>query len=258
MRGFFVSYYLLFFDMKIIKSGLFEKFPELSFGLNTKIGLDRTSPYFFNMSFTVGDKRESVKENRQTFYKTLQLAEKDVAYQKQIHSDIITYVENGGLAGESDALITDKFGVGLAVSTADCTPIFIYDPKQKIIAAVHSGWRGTEQKILLKTIQKLKSDYNCKPENIYSFIGPAISQKNYEVGTEVAEKFDEKYLDRKGEKFLLDLPGANLNMLLNSGIPTKQIENSGLCTFENRELHSYRRDGKKSGRALGIIAMRKQ
>jgi len=82
-------------------------------------------------------------------------------------------------------------------------------------------------------------------------------QVNYEVGNEVAGLFDEKYLIRTGDRSLLDVSLANYDMLIGEGIPPNQIQKSSLCSFEYHELfHSYRRDGKQSGRALGVIAMR--
>ncbi len=133
--------------------------------------------------------KELVKENRKLFSQSLGLKENRIVAQKQTHSDIIRYVEKSGRIEESDALITDKANLGLAVSAADCVPIFIYDRKNKVIAAVHSGWRGTQKKILLKTIIKLQSDFASKTENLFVFIGPSIKQKNYQVGEEVAAAF---------------------------------------------------------------------
>ena len=242
--------------MVIIKSSLLEQYNEIIFGLSTKLGAERPEPFYFNLSASVGDDERIVKENRELFYKELGLKPENIAMQRQVHGDIIRFVDKGGFYGESDALITDKKNIGLAVSTADCTPIFIFDKKNKIIAAVHSGWRGTEKKILLKVIKKLKDDFNSSPENLICYIGPSICQKNYEVGKEVAEKFEEKYLIPKGEKYLLNVSGINYNMLIDFGIPEENVQLSSYCTFEmNYLLHSYRRDGLHSGRAQGIISM---
>ena len=185
------------------------------------------------------------------------LSVKNVGYQRQTHSDIIQVIECGGDNGESDALITHKKNLGLAISAADCTPIFIYDKKNKVIAAVHSGWRGTEQKILYKTLETLKKDFSTDPNNLIAYIGPSISQPNYEVGTEVAEKFDSKYVSRVNGKLYLDVSGINYKMLLDFGIPKNQIQKSDLCTYEfSSLLHSYRRDGSVSGRSIGVIAIK--
>lgn len=243
--------------MKFIQPEIFKKYPEIIFGFSTKIGLNRGAPFYFNMSFSTGDDEKIVAENRKAFFNALGLSEDKVAVQKQIHSDIVKYVTCGGMNGESDAMITNRSNLGLAISTADCTPVFIYDPENKIIAAVHSGWRGTVKKILLKTLQRLVDDFDSNPGKLITYIGPSISRKNYEVGSEVADLFDEKYKTKKADKYLLDVSGANYDMLINFGLQKNNIETSSLCTYEEKELlHSYRRDGINSGRSMGIIALR--
>ncbi len=142
--------------MIILKPLIFEQFPEIIFGFNTKIGLDRIEPYHFNLSKSVNDEEKIVEENRNSFFTSINLKPDNIVYQKQIHSSKVTYVSAPGNAGESDALITDKRDLGLAISTADCTPNFIYDKKNKVIAGVHSGWRGTEKKILFETLKEIK------------------------------------------------------------------------------------------------------
>jgi polyphenol oxidase len=245
--------------MVVLKSRILSQFPEITFGFSTKIGLKREAPYFFNMSLTGSDKKEIVHENRIAFFNYLGLKYDDVVLQKQIHSDIITYISKGGEIGESDALITNKINIGLAISSADCTPAFIYDKKNKIIAGIHSGWKGTEKKIIQKTVNRLFNDFNSSPENLFVYMGPSISQKNYVVGPEVTEGFNPKYYEPKGEKFLLDVSAANYDMLIGSGIPEKNIEKSILCTYEMKDLlQSYRRDGILSGRALGIIVLKEK
>lgn len=243
--------------MEIIHSKFFQNFPELIFGFSIKIGLNRKPPYNFNLSYNVGDDKEIVKENRCAFFNSIGLKPEQIAYQKQIHSDIIKFVEKPGPVGESDALITKFVGIGLAISSADCTPIFIYDKQNKVIAAVHSGWKGTQKRILKKTLNNLKQHYNSKADKLYIYIGPSISQKNYEVGKDVAILFDQKYLKLENGKIYLDVLGANVDMLLEFGIQNEHIEVSTLCTFEQKDLlHSYRRDGKLSGRSLGVIALK--
>ncbi|MEJ2105542.1 MAG: peptidoglycan editing factor PgeF [Ignavibacteriaceae bacterium] len=215
------------------------------------------APYFFNMSYSVGDDKKIVDVNRKRFFRELGLNEKTISYQKQVHGDSIKEAEIYGNCGESDALITTKKNLGLAISSADCPAIFIYDPVQKVVAAVHSGWRGTEKKILKKTILQLKENFKSVPSNLVCYIGPSISQKNYKVGEEVASKFDDKFVIKSSNKFYLDLAGANFQMLINSGVNKNNIQVSILCSFEYENLlHSYRRDGLKSGRALGVIAMK--
>jgi YfiH family protein len=244
--------------MLIIGTRIFDKYPEIIFGFSTKIGNEREAPFYFNVSFSVGDDKKNVEENRNEFFSTLGLASVSIAFQKQVHGDIVSVVNTAGNCGESDAMITNTLNLGLAISTADCAAIFIYDPVNKVIAAVHSGWRGTEKKILSKTLFKLISDFNSKPQNLIAYIAPSISMGNYEVGREVAKLFNEKYVKQKGEKFFLGVAEANYDMLLENGLKPENVKKSELCSFEAKELfHSYRRDGIRSGRTLGVIAMKK-
>jgi YfiH family protein len=180
-----------------------------------------------------------------------------VSYQKQVHEDKINIVDTCGSCGESDALITKAKNLGLAISSADCPAIFIYDPVKKVIAAVHSGWKGTEKQILRKTIKRLLDEFSCRVSDLICYIGPSISQKNYEVGEEVVKKFDHQFILTKENKYYLDLAGANFSMLVNEGVNKMNIQVSELCSYEySNLLHSYRRDGVKSGRALGVISIK--
>ena len=243
--------------MFIIKPYIFNKFPEIIFGFSTKIGGNEKSTFDFNLSYSVGDNKSIVDSNRELFLKAIGLDAKKVGYQRQTHSDIIKVINHAGDNGESDALITKGKNLGLAIIVADCTPIFIYDFENKVIAAVHSGWRGTEQKILYKTLIKLKENFDTKPDNLFVYMGPSISTINYEVGKEVAEKFNNKYIVQKNGKLFLDVSQINYDMLIEFGIPQNQIQKSELCTFEfGSLLHSFRRDGIKSGRSLGVIAIK--
>lgn len=243
--------------MLIIKAGIFKKYSELIFGFSTKIGLNRSAPYHFNMSLSVNDSRAIVESNRKSFFNKLGLNGSLVASQKQVHEDNVALVNYGNYCGESDAMITHKPNLGLAISSADCPAIFLYDPINRAIAAVHSGWRGTHKKILLKTLSMLVKDYNSKPIDLIAYIAPSICQKNYEVGEEVASLFGNKYNTQSGKKYLLDLQSINKDLMLDFGLREKSIQVSSLCSYEMKDLlHSYRRDGEKSGRAFGVISLK--
>ena len=100
------------------------------------------------------------------------------------------------------------------------------------------------------------NDFNCKPENLICYLSPSISKSNYIVGPEVAQQFDLRYIMPVGDKFLLNISKINYDILLNSGVKPQNIQLSKLCTYEySTVLHSYRRDGKRSGRSLGVISM---
>ena len=154
-------------------------------------------------------------------------------------------------------MITDKKNIGLAISSADCCAIFIYDPVKELIAGVHSGRRGTKIKILLKVLQLVSRKFDSSPGDMICYLSPSISQQNYKVGPDVAEQFDLNYLHKKNGIFYLNISKINYDILLDYGVYPNNIQSSNLCTYEYASiLHSYRRDGKQSGRALGIIAMK--
>jgi len=242
--------------MMIINPYIFNRTPNITYGFSTKIGLNREAPYYFNMSYTVGDDSIKVDENRKSFFNQLGLSIHSVAYQKQVHSDNINIIKSSGDYGESDAMITSKKGIGLAISTADCCAIFIFDTVKHIIAGVHSGWRGTSKRILSKVLKILFDEYSSNPENLICYLSPSISRTNYTVGPEVAQQFDLRYIIPVGDNFLLNISKINYDILVHSGVKPQNIQLSNLCSYEYSSiLHSFRRDGKRSGRSLGVIVM---
>jgi len=243
-------------NIKIIQSELLGGFNELVHGFSTKVGLSRTFPFYFNLSLSVGDERDKVLENRDVFFRAAGADYRYAATQFQVHGDGISIVEQPGYLGENDAMITSKPNVALTVTSADCVPVFVYDAYRKIIATIHSGWRGTEKKIVKKVLSTLVSDFNCVTSDLYIYLAPSISQDNYEVGDDVAALFDSRYVKPNRDKFLLDVCGCNRDMILEFGVSEDHLEVSDLCSFNEDYLHSYRRDGKKSGRAMGVLMLK--
>ena len=234
---------------------IFNKFPQLIAAQSTREGGVSPYPYGLNLSSHVGDDPKNVEENRRKFYEEIGVpADAVFVYQNQVHSANINLVKGDeGIVKESDALITREANVFLVVSIADCTPILLYDPIAKIIAAIHAGWRGTEQLITIATVRKMIS-LGAMAENIYAFIGASASGTNYEVGSEVATRFEkDHYTELPNGKCLLDIKKANRDQLLIGGVPLDHIEINSRCTITDLSLHSYRRDGKQSGRMFAVI-----
>ncbi len=238
-----------------IQAEIFKRFPEIIAGQSTREGGVSPMPFGLNLSTHVGDELENVLENRRRFYEAIGLSQgSTLVYQNQIHSgNVNVVVGTEGIVPNSDALISAKPGVFLVVSIADCTPILLYEPVAKIIGAVHAGWRGTEQLVALNAIRAMVS-LGAKPERIYAFIGASASAQQYEVGTEVATYFEKDYyIELPNGKCLLDIKKANRDQLLIAGLALEQIEICPRCTIIDDALHSYRRDGKQSGRMFAII-----
>lgn len=227
------------------------------FCMSTKQGGVSDEPYCLNLSYSTGDKEDDVRKNREIFFRKIGISEEQVTFQKQIHSTNIKYSERGQFIKDCDAIYTNKNDVFLAVSTADCIPVFLYEPGRRVVAAIHSGWRGTAGKIVTKTIEEMVKRFDINVSEVIAYIGPGISVRNYEVGREVAKYFGEDVRMENQGRYYVDLKRDNYGQLRNAGIPQRNIEVNEMCTFKERELlHSYRRDGEKSGRMMGIIGIR--
>jgi polyphenol oxidase len=184
---------------------------------------------------------------------------------KQVHSNQIHVVTQSPLNYlpqiEGDAIVTQCAQVAIGIRTADCLPILIYDPDSKVIAAVHAGWRGTEQKIVQKTIEKMQHDYPTLTESLRVVLGPCIQTKNYEVDQDVERAFHDPVaiksqylLPAANHKWHLDLQRANFLQLEQVGVLPDHIDILNHCTFgEPNRFHSYRRNKSQAGRQLSFI-----
>ncbi len=174
----------------------------------------------------------------------------------QIHSDNIAILsEQSTLNPKCDAIIYNSFSkiVG-TINVADCIPICIYDFKNKNIALVHSGWKGTYKKIVLKTIdnmEKLGSNKN----NLKIFLGPSIKGCCYEVTEEFSTQFNSSSILKLGGKYFVDLSNQVKFDLESILIPPENIVLDSSCTYESSNCHSFRRDGIGAGR-MTMIAYR--
>lgn len=154
-----------------------------------------------------------------------------------------------------DALWTDEMGVSLGIKVADCLPVTMIDPAHSVIAGVHSGWRGAVQQITDATLDALERDTAFDPRLAFAYLGPSIRVCCFEVGEEVAVKFDKRYVDRSHGKPHVDIPAYTIDVLGARGFADTRIFDSGLCTrCEGSIFHSYRRQGQGGGRNLAIVA----
>ena len=192
---------------------------------------------------------------------------------KQVHSDRIAVIDREGLSREDlqgyDALITDIPSLAIGVRTADCVPVLLLDPERRVVASVHSGWRGTVMKISCKTISVMKERFGCNPARIVAQIGPCIGADSFQVGGEVVEQFhqegfpmEEIYSLREGTfqdpmegGEHLDLVGANIFLLLSCGVPPGNIKASGIDTYRDPSFFSARREGASCGRTINSIRL---
>lgn len=164
-----------------------------------------------------------------------------------------------------DALITALPDFGIAVRTADCVPVLLYDPVQRVCAAVHAGWRGTVGRISQATIRRMQEDFGCRPEHLHAVIGPSIGPDSFQVGEEVVDAFTQagfpmaaiySYRGPRQEGSMagghhLDLWAANHWLLEQAGLSLQNIQIAGICTYENADrFYSARHDGNLKTRRI--------
>lgn len=213
------------------------------------------------------DSAENIAENRRRFLAVLG-GDYRLASCWQVHSADVRHVKDLRDAADGDykmdALVSDAAGVLAGVKTADCVPVLLGDPRTGAFAAVHAGWRGTVQSIVLKAIEKMRRIYGTSVLDLVAAIGPAATRKNYEIGLDVIDEFSRNFPNsahlftptRENHAFI-DLHMANEEQLLTAGVRPRNIKVAPLCTMERTDLFfSYRKEKKlygKTGRLMSVI-----
>lgn len=178
-----------------------------------------------------------------------------IGYLNQIHSDLIFNFD--GDIKDGDAIITDKPKTAVGVFTADCVPVILVDTTKGVIAAVHSGWKGTKALIVSKTIERLHVEYGTQAKDIKVYIGPHIGGCCYEISRELIEEFtrEEIYSNiRISNDNKLDLEKCIFAQLSQKGVNEENIITTNTCTACNKqyELYSYRLNKNKQGRMFSF------
>lgn len=205
--------------------------------------------------------------------KAIEIDSKTVVQPVQTHTDVVKCIDKIELTEDLnnvDGLITDKPGIALTTKNADCILFVFYDPIKKVIANVHSGWRGTFQKISEKAVQKMINFYGCQPENILCFISPSIRKDHFEVDEDVKNLCEsifeftgkvEEFIEvgeiiNGAKKYYIDTVLINKILLKEIGIKEKNIIDCGICSVCNGNIiESVRVDGEKSKRATFIVTL---
>lgn len=177
----------------------------------------------------------------------------------QKHTDRIIVLNSNAEKKIADAVITTQSDILIGIDVADCVPILLYDKNKEAIGAVHAGWRGTANKILEKTINKMSDKFSSSAKDILIAMGPAIRQCCYEVGSEVFEAVRDvtgegAYYIPKEDKYYLDLPTANMYQAISLGVPKENIWILPECTYCLPDrFNSYRYTKGKTGKQSGFI-----
>ena len=191
----------------------------------------------------------------------------------QVHGFRVAVIDRPGVRKEElsgyDALMTALPGVAVGVHTADCVPILLYNRQRRVVAAIHSGWKGTVQRISQKVLFEMKQCYGSRPEEIRAAIGPAIGPASFQVGEEVVQFFKEQGFPlediwyfkpgRSGVPMAdghhLDLFKANRWLLEEAGVPAANIQECGIDSYTDESFFSARREGLSTGRTISFIRL---
>ncbi|WZL74751.1 peptidoglycan editing factor PgeF [Clostridiaceae bacterium 35-E11] len=235
-------------------------------------GVSQGSYASLNMGFKTNDEKAYVLENFRIIGRELDIPIENFVYSDQVHKDHIRIVKEEdrgkGIIRDSDikeidAFVTNVKNIALVTVYADCVPIFLLDPIQKVIALAHAGWRGTVLKIASKTINVMTQEFGTNPTTCLAAIGPSIGKCCYEVDEAVIDVFNNNFTNlhefvfsKGNNKYMLDLWKANKIVLKEIGILDRNITISNLCTMcHHEELFSHRGDHGNTGRMAAILQL---
>jgi polyphenol oxidase len=256
---------------------IFSSIPRLKHFISTRQGgvSDRNFSGL-NVGFHVGDNNFNVLRNRNLLARATGIDIFRFTCANQCHSGNVAIVDQG-LGGRgsvdkesaipnTDGMITNVDGICLGVQVADCVPILLYDPGERVIAALHAGWKGALRKIAANAVEKMIQHYGCKAENILAGLGPSNGPCCYEVGFDVVHeaemalgKINEVIRPAKTPgKFIFDQWLLNRKQLLDLGLKENNIETAALCTqCHNDVFYSSRADQGVTGRFVAGIMLEK-
>jgi YfiH family protein len=237
-------------------------------GFTTREGGVSEEPFAsLNLGFAVGDVRERVVENHRHLAAQVGVPLATLHTVKQVHGDRVVEAGAGEggeeprpAEGEADGLWTERPGHWVGVGTADCVPVLLVDPEGQRVAAVHSGWKGTEARIVARAVEALVAR-GSRPDRLLAAVGPCIQRCCYVVSEELGERFSARFgpqvVVREGSQVRLDLSRAVRETLLGAGLLAQRVDVLAPCTAcDARRFFSHRRDAGRTGRHLNFVVHR--
>lgn len=243
--------------VELLRFGNLSALPGIVHGVSTRAGGVSTGRCeSLNVSYTVGDAEANVQENLARLATTLGTQRERLFAAYQVHGRAVTVVDGSSEPRpRCDVLMTQSSEKALMLRYADCTPVLLADPRQKAVAAVHAGWRGSAVRAASAAVEAMQSAFGSRPEDIVAGIGPAIGPCCYEVGEDVHQAFSDRPWLLNQRK--LDLWEANRQALLEAGVPKDNIEVAGICTrCQSERFFSHRANGgEPAGRFAAVIRL---
>lgn len=238
--------------------------PLQKFGLNSIIAAF-SKRQDGNMSLCYGDTAASL-ENRKRFLDAIGINYRDLICAKQVHGKNVEYAagENKGRGAldyessfdDTDGFVTDKRGLPIAILTADCLSVFIYDPLRPAIAILHAGWRGSEKNICAEGIRVMRERFGSQPQTLLIGFGPSIRSCCFEVEKDFKSNFPFGLIKRGGRIFM-DIALINQRQLAACGVKEENIFDPEVCTFsDNDNYFSFRKEAEGAGRLISVIMLK--
>jgi len=214
-----------------------------------------------SVDFTLdGDQHVLDKLQREFLFSKLNLELPEPIHIRQVHDDRIITADNSlknrRILQEADGLITQTPGLPLAIRSADCLSVFLYDEKRYSIGLIHVGWKGSQKNIVGQTIKLMNKQWQTNPKDIKIAFGPAIRSCCYEVGSEFQEFFPQDCITRDN-RYYLDLSQMTHDQLLSAGVEKRNIFDCDICTCCDLSYFSFRREGNDTGRMISIMMIKK-
>ncbi|SHK61763.1 peptidoglycan editing factor PgeF [Rhodothermus profundi] len=234
-------------------------FPELLAGFSLRHGGVSAPPFAtLNLGMSTGDRPAHVQENRRRLADAVGFEVERLALAGQVHGAKVCVASKPGLYPGCDALVTTERNLVLGITAADCAAVLLYDPVHQVVGACHAGWRGVISGVVTATVAAMQR-LGARLETLWAYISPCIGLVHFEVGEEVAARFEPAVVYRQPEwtRPHVDLKQAIVRRLLQAGIPAAHLDvapyDTAGCTAD---FFSYRAEGGRTGRMLGFIGQR--
>jgi polyphenol oxidase len=217
-----------------------------------------------NMSLCYGDTQNSLK-NRERFLGSIGIDYRGLICAKQVHGKNVEYAteEDKGKGAldydrsfaDTDGFITDKKNVSIAILTADCLSVFIYDPQRPAVALLHAGWRSTEKNISQAGVSRMREKFGSQPKDLFVGFGPSIRSCCFEVEEGFKSNFSFGLLKKDGRVFM-DIALINQRQLVDCGVREENIFDPQLCTFSSNDFFSFRKEAEAAGRLISVMMLK--
>ncbi len=249
-------------EIPFFQFSAFEAYPDVRHGIFTRSGGKSLSPFdSLNVGYGLGDNEDNVAANRQRIAHCMDDAE--LIFTRQVHGAEVLVIDSeeadkDGIKagpGMGDAMVTDVRGKTLAIQVADCQPVFLFDPVGKVVANVHSGWRGSIQNIVGRSVAVLAERFGSLPGNIIAGVGPSLGPCCAEF-VNYRREIPESLWGYKHRSVFFNFWALTRDQLRDAGLPASNIEIGGICTkCHGDRFFSYRQNN-LTGRFAAVIGLK--